>query len=447
MSKYKKPNDIDIDKNVYDLNDIHIMSYVNAHTKLTKTIYEIKYKNKHNMYAQKNKKKAVKAMRDILIKDYKKIHNIDDNDVHKITHCDKMKLIHGEEYFVYIINKLEYFDLKHILHTMFNDIKITDYDKYVTKLGYQKNEYDGYNIRKLISREDLFKIAKKKSKNDDNYVDFEEYYSQKKGHNYTDLQLDKYLMKCQKNCDEIDDNDDETTTLLKELFQNAKNIKPDDYALKHIIYLCIMPFRDIEKNKSSLKLKPGYTFDNNRKLENDHKCKSYQIAIKPVIAEQEEKQFHSKLQNKYPDLHCPTKISDKNKIEMYEFDERIIDEFNNFESDGLKELENKKKLKKYDKIKKENEKLKKDKAKLKEENDALIKKINEFNKVVANMKKTNSKDNDVSPKNEPTGNDDNNIINVDGIDIDVSKIDLDPPKKKTQRRAKPAKTNKELVLD
>lgn len=443
----KKEIDRKIDQHVYELNDTHVMSNVNKYKYRSKNMYRTLYKGASNTYAEKNMKKAVKAMRDILIKDYKKIHNIDDSNVHKITHCDRMKLICGEEYFVYIINKLEYFDLKHILHTMFNDVKITNYDKYVTKIGYQKNEYDGYNVRKLISREDLFKIAKKKSKNDDNYVDFEEYYSQKKGHNYTDLQLDKYLMKCQKNSDEIDDNDDETTTLLKELFRNAKNINPDDYAIKHIIYLCIMPFRDIEKNKSSLKLKPGYTFDNDRKLENDHKCKSYMVAIKLVIAEREEKQFHSKLQKKYPDLHCPTKISDKNKIEMYEFDERIINEFNNFKSEGLEELKNKKKLKKYDKIKKENDKLKRDKAKLKKENDELMKKINEFNEALAKMNKANLEDNNVPPKNEPSGDDNNNIININGIDIDVSKIDLDPPKSKKQRRAKPSKINKELTLD
>jgi len=160
----------------------------------------------------------------------------------------------------------------------------------------------------------------------------------------------------------------------------GKELNVDDYSDMHIMYMYLLPFKDIERNKNLFMLKIGYNFENTRDLDNEYKCKQYLLDIKEVIAESEEHIFHKNLQKRYPELYYPVKISGKNKVETYLFDEQIIKEFEKYESKsiGLKKMNERAEERKLEmeKLKVENNKI--ELAKLKEENQMKLAEMTEL---------------------------------------------------------------------
>ncbi len=136
----------------------------------------------------------------------------------------------------------------------------------------------------------------------------------------------------------------------KERIREFKKVNWNKYLNRHIMYFFVITLED-PLGLNRILCKPGYSsdfLDRIKKLPTEYKCKFYLIGLKLVHSVQDEKQFHSLLKKKYPELVVDLKIGNQEKDEIYVFDKELyktylsfvdIGEFNDKEIKLEKEAE------------------------------------------------------------------------------------------------------------
>ena len=128
----------------------------------------------------------------------------------------------------------------------------------------------------------------------------------------------------------------------EEIINNRnKDIHEIKYRNQHVLYIYALRELNYSKYKKTILLKIGYSADIIRRrktLKSEYKCKKMDlIGLKRIKNEQDEKEFHKLLKDKYNDLVInDIKMKGKSKVELYKFSENILTEFDAFpeESDS-----------------------------------------------------------------------------------------------------------------
>lgn len=97
---------------------------------------------------------------------------------------------------------------------------------------------------------------------------------------------------------------------------------------KHILYAFLIPIDPIY-----CIIKFGYTYDILDRiisLRSEYKSNVYLVGIKLVNAEKDEKIFHKMLKLKYPSLVYPYSINNKEKVELYKYNPKLMMDFDEY---------------------------------------------------------------------------------------------------------------------
>ena len=131
----------------------------------------------------------------------------------------------------------------------------------------------------------------------------------------------------------------ENNSMLSKLLIEGKKINMCDFRNVHTMYMFATCIRTIDYDDNRLDIiiiKMGYAYDllkRLKSLESEYFSPFFLLHAKVVAAEQDEKAFHTLIQDLYGKLHIKNfKINGKEKIELYIFDIRIVKEFIKFET-------------------------------------------------------------------------------------------------------------------
>jgi hypothetical protein len=255
--------------------------------------------------------------------------------------------IHRDEYFM--IYKSEnneyYFDILHIITILklvdgYFTQKYNEYKSQVKLILPHINEFDGYIFRELINQETMHKILSSSSvktlkhmnsdigqiladlhKNDN---------STSNKDNKTKNQSCAYDQKLtsDRNYTPYSYDNEENMLKIRKMIHDGSKIALFKYSDCPVLYAVILP---LERESSSVIIKFGYSDDILMRidtLKSEYKCNVYLIALKFVKSEKTEKKFHTHLRKKYPDYVVNFKIGGKDKVELYELNDFLLNEFN-----------------------------------------------------------------------------------------------------------------------
>lgn len=335
--------------------------------------------NKYNIYKQTHPMKGVSYTKKKLWKckigDYeetnKKMNPIIISAKEKLLHKNtvlidekmdikKYSFTHSNHYFVcYNHNNIIYFDIQHIISILnlknnYSRTKYNDYSDQIKCYMWHENNYKGFILRELITRECMFNIIlsseSKFSKSFKPHVskmldelanenkiivtneDFCLKKSQKKCHSNTDFENDKMINI--KSYPIYNYDNPYHCIFINDLIEYGRNIPFTKFANEHILYACIIA---INTGHKCIIIKFGYTNDIFKRvisLEKDYKSKIYFLKLKIIKGKPDEEKFHSLLKQKYPELMEPITINSKDKVELYKLSPILLKEFEYYKFDG-----------------------------------------------------------------------------------------------------------------
>jgi len=117
---------------------------------------------------------------------------------------------------------------------------------------------------------------------------------------------------------------------LHKLLKESK-INVQFFDRKNVLYYFITSITNIIDKRVIVKL--GYTADLMERyssLQREYDSKFVLVGVKVINSQQDEKQFHRLLKNKYSELNYKIKLGDKCKDELYYYDDRLTQEFYEF---------------------------------------------------------------------------------------------------------------------
>lgn len=254
----------------------------------------------------------------------------------------------GKKIIIYLTeNNKAYFDLNHVINLLDDfkakDKKYLEYKNCVELYDFKDNEHGGFYVKEYINREILFKILLHSNSS----------FAQK----FKD-EISKVLDKlCERGDliinekeeivlkEKLDDrleyydneqclyNNNNIINFIKDRINNLKNDNWNKYMNRHVMY-CFIITIDYPEEKSRILCKIGYSMyllERIKSLKNEYKCKFYLIGLKLIYGEKDEKNFHSMLKIKYPELKVSIKIGSHTKEEVYIFDTRLFNDFITYE--------------------------------------------------------------------------------------------------------------------
>lgn len=317
-------------------------------------IYYNKTHNNYTLAIPKNKEKKSKDLSKLIniLKE-----NVQQEKVRKFLQLELFKKISykGKRIIIYYdnISKKPYFDINHVIN-LFDDInykrdKYYEYKKSIEVYSIKNNNVNGFYIKEFISQETFFNMLlhtnslfSNKFKND-----IAKLLDQLT--NQGQLMIDNDTLVLNNNVpnnvlipknvdhfkeDYIYNQTYENTQLLdfiKHLIVSNKQINYNKYLNKHVLYFFVITLDD-PSGLNRILCKIGYTCDiigRIKSLPNEYKCKFYLIGLKTIYSVQDEKAFHNNLKTLHPELVVDLKINDHTKDEIYVFDHKVFQLFNN----------------------------------------------------------------------------------------------------------------------
>lgn len=244
---------------------------------------------------------------------------------------------------IYITNNNQIlFDINHVIN-LFDDLKskkdkYKEYKSNIIAYDFRDNNYGGFYIKEFITKENFFKMLlhtnslfSNKFKDDvskllDELTNKNMIMVKDKNLVFidkpTNLLVDKYVYtQTYSNTDLLD--------FIKSRIAESKKMNWNKYVNKHIMYFFVITLDDPD-NLNRILCKIGYScdlIDRFKSLENEYKCKFYLLNVKLIHSVHDEKNFHSLLKKKFPELVVNCKIGNHNKDETYVFDINLYKEF------------------------------------------------------------------------------------------------------------------------
>jgi hypothetical protein len=124
---------------------------------------------------------------------------------------------------------------------------------------------------------------------------------------------------------------------LKSLIKDGQDIIINKYAGEHIMYMFIITLNDKE-NYNRIFCKIGYSsniIERIKTLKDEYACGFFLINLKKIKKEQIEKEFHKSIKLVHPNLSYIINVNNKDKDNIYIFDEIILKEFNSIEGETI----------------------------------------------------------------------------------------------------------------
>jgi len=118
--------------------------------------------------------------------------------------------------------------------------------------------------------------------------------------------------------------------MIKILIRNGAKISLQKYVNQHVMYFFVITISDVEQ-KNRIFCKIGYTADiieRIKSLKDEYKCEIYLVGLKYIRSEQQEKEFHKAIKISKNHLVYRMQINNRDKDEVYIFDELLYKEFN-----------------------------------------------------------------------------------------------------------------------
>lgn len=269
----------------------------------------------------------------------------------------------GKHIIVYNTQENPLFDILHIINLLDiadeND-KYNDFKDKITHYCFKKNEHDGYIIKRFIPEETMYEIIM--SSNSDFSKNFKTNVSkilcELRKTNQLTITNNEFIMTkpnytkhniCDKeiknNLDMILHNNIMEQTydnpfycnMVKVLIRDGAKIPLQKYAGNHILYFFIITITDFE-NKNRIFCKIGYTSDiisRIKSLRDEYKCELYLVGLKYIKNEQMEKEFHKTIKLTKKHLVYQMQINNRDKDEIYIFDEFLYNEFQSIEDNTI----------------------------------------------------------------------------------------------------------------
>jgi len=227
------------------------------------------------------------------------------------------------------------FDINHIIALLdLTDInkKYNEFKSKITHYCFKKNEFGGYIVKEFISEESMYNLILSSNS------EFSKAFKQDVSKLLVNLRNQGVIAIVNDEIMVINDIKNHDITCLKDrtdydkvskLFIEAKNIILTLYVNDHLMYaFATTLIHNSHENKILLKI--GYTADISKRivdLKKEYGCNFFLLAIRIVKNEQYEHAWHTLQRNAYPQLVCDLQIKNKNKDEIYVYDDQIIKEF------------------------------------------------------------------------------------------------------------------------
>jgi len=272
-------------------------------------------------------------------------------------------------FIIYQVNKEILFDIQHII-SIININKSAAFNKYkifsrnIECAFWQRNKYNGYILRELISESVMYELimssssefsksfkqdvsnilVKLRSKNlllinnntlqlndsldkhavdnnENNQIILKNESNMNNANNIIFKHTNSHKLLCYDSIEDI--------SYAKNLVRNGSNIILTKFINKNVIYLILLP---IKTNNNLIIIKFGFT-DNivNRlkTLKDEYKCNVYLLDVRFVNTKNEEENFHILLHRKYLDCVLNYSLLGKQKNELYILSHNIVMEFQN----------------------------------------------------------------------------------------------------------------------
>lgn len=299
-------------------------------------IYYNKTKNKY-VLDYEGKTKSKKDLSDVSLLLKEKIEQEKREFFSKILSLKKFQY-KGKKIIIYLTeNNKAYFDLNHVINLL-DDInaknkKYAEYKNDIVLYDIRDNEYGGFYIKEYINQETFYKILLHSNSSFARKFkeDIAKILDELTNQGNLILSNDKLtLVENKKPIEYLTEKVIYTQTYENEILVNfvkekiieSKKNNWNKYMYRHIMYFFIITLEDpLYQNRILCKI--GYSCDflkRIKSLENEYKCKFYLINMKLVHSVQNEKDFHTLLKRKFPELSVDLKIGSRDKDETYVFD-------------------------------------------------------------------------------------------------------------------------------
>lgn len=284
----------------------------------------------------------------------------------KIEKIRTTQFINYQHKQIIIYNTLEQplFDFRHIIKLLDierEDIKYNDYKGKITHYGFKKNEFDGYIIKRFIPESVMYElIMSSNSAFSKNFkTDVSKILCELRKQGAMTIKNDQLVLASnvkminnKPNYDKtnICDNDVKKQldlvihnhihdpsynnsyycNMIKILIRNGAKISLQKYVNQHVMYFFVITISDVEQ-KNRIFCKIGYTADiieRIKSLKDEYKCEIYLVGLKYIRSEQQEKEFHKAIKISKNHLVYRMQINNRDKDEVYIFDELLYKEFN-----------------------------------------------------------------------------------------------------------------------
>lgn len=243
-----------------------------------------------------------------------------------------------------------HFDIEHVVSVLNLDKDtetkiIKKHDPVTTLLDI--NEYGGYIKRNLINENTMYKIILNSRSSfsktfqesvaniliklrRDNALVFENNDIKVKSKKYNSLPMDlteqnkPYTYRNKEECADI-----------KRAIYKGKQIDINEYTDEHVLYAVLMIMG--QDNDDAI-IKFGYSENiivRLSTLRTEYGSEVYLLGIKKIHGESEEKRFHSTIKNMHDNLIYDVKKSGKRKTELYYFNPKLMEVFDNYESNKI----------------------------------------------------------------------------------------------------------------
>ena len=294
-----------------------------------------RYRNETIDKRFKNKAEAITYAKKNIPKNYEKF--LKNGNI-----LSKKYFYYKKYYFViYQYNEDFLFDIEHIISVLnlekhYHYEKYNDYVNKIKKILLEKNDFDGYFLRELISEKTMYNIIlssnstfSKSFKNDVANILVELRKENKLIIKNDKLCLNKSLITNDCLLQSLNWENDDDYEYVNDLIKEGRKIKICEYINNHVLYMFLLYDMD---NDNKMIIKVGYTeniIERSDKLKSEY-GKIYLLKIAKIKGERTEKEFHKILKKQYPELIFDFSVNGKKKTELYLFHEQIVEEYDKF---------------------------------------------------------------------------------------------------------------------
>jgi hypothetical protein len=353
----------------YTKEDELINSTISQYNKYTEQnpMNGISYDKSINTYVLRYNSKKIKCKK-IEILAEKMLNFLGDKKSEKILQIVPKEIIIYKGKKILIFNTIEepLFDILHIIALLniegkYFFEKYNEFKNKISHYGFTKNKYNGYIVREFIPEETLYKIIMtSNSEFSSKFVDDIAIILKKlrkTGNlvieddtlNIRDNQIEKIDGKYKYNKTNIDNIDVKNKfnqlvknndfpqvydnplyrEMINQLIIDGSKITVQNYVNTHIMYFFIVTIID-PCNTNRIFCKIGYTADiinRFKSLRDEYKCGFFLVDLRTVKSEKDEKNFHKLIKEVKPHLQFNMTVNNKEKEEVYIFDEYIYEQF------------------------------------------------------------------------------------------------------------------------